>query len=297
MTSVVVTLFDHPDKANEAMLALEKAGFTRANMESVESDPESQSFFKRLFTTDGGEKLAAKQTMEYLTRMGIPDEEANAYADQVRKGNSLLIVRCSDDQQAQRATELLRQYPFEEAELERQDLPKAEPPEARSERDIQGPEEEVAVGKQKIETGEEQFEEFDTSAEELQAGAATGTHAGEVEDVLAPQEVDVDEFGAQAQPRFEQFEPDIRRHYDENLATTGYRFSDFARGYRYGMALAESSDYRGHDWQNIEPIASRHWEARSEDIGPWERFKESVRYGWHKIRGDEESLQTPPGRA
>lgn len=367
MTSIVVTLFDHPDKANEAMIALEKAEFTRANMECIESDPESQSFFKRLFTTDGGEEMAAEHTMEYLTEMGIPDDEAKAYADQVRKGNSLLIVRCANEQEAQRATELLRQYPFEDTATEKRDIAeepkekqaaKAEPHARKGDarksdgEKIEAVEEELAVGKREVQTGgvraekevvEEDVEEevilqhedvnverrqvdrpleegegaFDKEEtievsesreeavvskeprvrEEVVINKDVEEHPETVKETLRHEEINIDEFGAKAESRYEQFEPDLQRHYDENLAHRGHDFDEHARGYRYGMALAESSEYRGHDWENVEPVAARQWESQSDDIGPWENFKNSVRHGWNKIRGEEGTERDRPGRA
>lgn len=116
MTYVVASLFDHPDKANEAMHALERSGFDARNIESIESDPESQSFLKRVFSSEGGEQLQAEKTMDFMTGMGIPKDEAQDYAQKVKKGQSLLLINCDTNAEAKRARNILDRYPFEEAE-------------------------------------------------------------------------------------------------------------------------------------------------------------------------------------
>ncbi len=118
MAYVVATLFDHPDKANEGMRALERSGFNSNDIECIESDPEKQSFFKRVFTSDGGEELQAEKTMDFMTGMGIPEDEAKDYAKKVKKGQSLLLVNVDTSAEAERARNVLDRYPFEGTEEE-----------------------------------------------------------------------------------------------------------------------------------------------------------------------------------
>ena len=123
MTYVVATLFDHPDKANEGMHALERSGFNANDIKCIESNPEKQSFFKRVFSSDDSEELQAEKTMDFMTGMGIPKDEAEDYAQKVKKGQSLLLVNTESNGEAERARDLLDRYPFEGAEEERREEP------------------------------------------------------------------------------------------------------------------------------------------------------------------------------
>ena len=89
--------------------------------------------------------------------------------------------------------------------------------------------------------------------------------------------------------RYEQFESDIRSHYDQHYATeagvSDEQFDEYSVGYRYGMSLAEHEPFRQHTWEEIEPLAREGWE--SHNAGTWEDFREPIYFGWIRIRGDE----------
>lgn len=231
MIHYVVSLFDHPDKLNEVMNSLERAGFDRSNIENIKSDPESQNFFKRVFTDEGGEEMKAEQALEYMTGLGIPEDEADDYADEVKKGRSLLLVRCTSDAEVEQARNVINPARRKER-TEATDSP-------RSEIDVQG-------------------------------------------------------LSERALPRYQQFEPQFRTHYEEHFADADYEFDEYSRGYRYGMALAEDEDYRGEQWEDVEQEAGRQWE--SQEASTWDNFREAVRYGWYQIRGKEDEFERRPPR-
>ncbi len=103
---------------------------------------------------------------------------------------------------------------------------------------------------------------------------------------MRKEHIDIENLARKAKPRFEQFEPQLRAHYQENYADSDHDFEDYSRGYRYGMALAESDQHRGNNWNDIEADASRRW--KSQESTGWEDFKDAVRHGFQRIRGGDE---------
>ncbi len=349
MAYVVVTLFEHPDRANEGMNALERAGFNRSNMECIESDPESQKFFKRLFTTDGGEEMEAERAMEFLTEMGIPEDDAEDYSDKVRKGKSMVLVRCSSEAEAEEATNILNQDTLKAGEKELRHG-ETRSPAAGEEATVEAAEEELTVGKREVETGgvriekevteepveeevqlreehvdverrqvdrplgegeeaftEESIEVSETREEpvaekkqrvreEVKVKKDVEDRSETVKETVRRETINVRDISERAEGRFNQFESDYRAHFDENYADTDHEFNDYSMGYQYGMGLAESDEYRGANWEEVEPEARQSWEAQGDDMGAWEEFKDSVRYGWRKIRGEEDPQHRRPGR-
>jgi uncharacterized protein (TIGR02271 family) len=88
---------------------------------------------------------------------------------------------------------------------------------------------------------------------------------------------------AAAGRRFEDEEPDFRRHYETAYARAGQPYDHWAPAYRYGYALATEPRYAGRDWSTLEAEARRDWEARYQ--GSWDEFKGAVHYGWEHVRG------------
>lgn len=86
--------------------------------------------------------------------------------------------------------------------------------------------------------------------------------------------------------RYEQFEPELQAHYEQQYADEDRDFSEYSRDYRYGMALAEDEGYRSRNWEEVEPEAGRHWETQEDTT--WDNIKDAVRYGWQRIRGRED---------
>ena len=84
------------------------------------------------------------------------------------------------------------------------------------------------------------------------------------------------------------YEPDFRQNYESNFANTGYGYDQYRPAYRYGLELAKDPRYDGMDWNTLELQAHRNWNEGT--MGPWNRYKEAVRYGWERGR------ESTPGR-
>lgn len=121
--------------------------------------------------------------------------------------------------------------------------------------------EEVVVGKevdQRTETVRETVKRTDVDVEQMPAGARTQATS------------------------FESFDTDFRSNFTTTYGTRGQTYERYVPAYRYGYTLATDERYRGRDWAAIEADARRSWNTSQ---GPWEDFKDAVRYAWDKVRG------------
>jgi hypothetical protein len=74
---------------------------------------------------------------------------------------------------------------------------------------------------------------------------------------------------------------DFRAHYRDSLSSSGGVYEDYEPAYRYGAELGSNARYRGRGWSDIEVDARRDWES-SNPSRAWERFKAAVRRGWER---------------
>jgi hypothetical protein len=78
------------------------------------------------------------------------------------------------------------------------------------------------------------------------------------------------------------YEPDFRQNYETNFANTGYGYDQYRPAYHYGFELAKDPRYNAMDWNTLEMQAHRNWNEGT--MGPWERYKDAVHYGWERGR-------------
>jgi len=221
-----------------------------------------------------------------LVGAGIPESDAHFYAEGVRRGGTLVILKASDDM-ANRAHDIMQRHGA------------------------------VDVDKRSAEwrsTGWTRFDENTepytgaTSADEewresskvgtvggsvagAAAGAAMGSVAGPVGTVVGGAAGAAggagigalgDVAGEKAEDHFRRHDNDFRTHYQTYGASSGYTYDQYQPIYRYGYSLATDPNYRGWDWDRIEPEARRRWEERNPNT--WDRFKASVRYAWERAK-------------
>jgi predicted glutamine amidotransferase len=94
---------------------------------------------------------------------------------------------------------------------------------------------------------------------------------------------------------YRQYEPEFRRHYETTYAGTPYGYADYEPAYQYGYTLATNPRYRGRTWSEIEPEARRRWEA-DEDTA-WEDMSAAVEHAWDEVEdalGNEDEEYTRP---
>jgi hypothetical protein len=190
-----------------------------------------------------------------LTGAGVPEEDANYYAEAVRRGGALVTVR-ADDSRADPAARIMRSHGA--VDIER----RAEMWRSEGWTGHDPTREPYSV---------EQIERERAAYHDALAGTAgvAPTYAGMT--------------GAWDDQR-----DYFRMHHGETYGgTTG--FEEYEPAYRYGWDIGSSDRYRGRAWNDIEPELRTDWERRYPN-GGWERFKAAVRRGWERTSNAVESV-------
>jgi uncharacterized protein (TIGR02271 family) len=103
-----------------------------------------------------------------------------------------------------------------------------------------------------------------------------------VRDTVRRTEVEVERMGnGNARTDFNKFDNDFRTHFQNTYGSRGMAYDRFQPAYRYGYDLSSDQRFQGRQWNEIERDVRRDWESRNQ--GPWEDFKDAVRYGWNRI--------------
>jgi hypothetical protein len=184
-----------------------------------------------------------------LVKGGVPEEEANMYAEGIRRGGTLVSVFVTDMTYGDARHVLDAHHPVdihERAGTWRQQgwttfQESAEPGTAQQMRDRQ------------------------TAA----ASTSTTTSAAS--------------SAAVSSPVFDSYIPNYRDNYDTHFADRGYTFDQYLAAYRYGYDLANDARYAEVDWIVVEPDARRRWQDRNPNYS-WEHFKEATHYAWDRVR-------------
>jgi hypothetical protein len=222
-----------------------------------------------------------------LVGAGVPEEDANFYAEGVRRGGTLVMVKSSDDM-ANNAYTIMQRAGAVDVD-ERSGTYRSS---GWSRFD------ETAKpydGVTSIDDKWERSSKAGTAGGAL-AGAATGATMGAVGGpvgavvggaVGAAAGAGVgaagDVAGKSIEESFDAYDTDFRSHYDSYAADRGYTYDQYQPVYQYGYTLATNPAYRDRDWNAIESDARYRWEERNP--GTWEEFKDAVHYAWDKVRG------------
>jgi hypothetical protein len=225
-----------------------------------------------------------------LVGAGIPEEDAGFYAEGIRRGGTLVMVK-SDDAMAQSAYDVMRRYGAVDVD-ERSGTWRQS---GWGGFDTNASPYTGTTGSTDIDDKWERSSKVGTAGGAV-AGAATGAAIGSVGGPVGTAIGGVagavtgagigaagDVAGETAEDAYSRYDSDFRTHYQSSAANSGYTYDQYAPVYRYGYGLANDPMYRDRDWTTIESDARRRWEERNP--GTWEQFKDSVRYAWDKARG------------
>ncbi len=306
MTRIIASLYDQPHYATEVVEQLGEAGFDDSQLLCIEPDRSDPEVLRVHHGPGGdGEPLDWGASLDAMEQFGISDDDAAHYADEIAAGRSLIAVH-SDEELSGRAHQIINRVPLEqsheESTLDNEPLPAtqshASGDDIQSGNLGQGRDDsnftEIVEMSDDSEDGPAQSDVFRASEHEAQASEAdAGPHVDTTDDSAhstgdSPPGSTLGELSSDvARERFKLYRPDFVRHYQARYAPfESYEFDDYARAYRFGMALAADTEDRDHQWPDAEPQARRQWEAHVQH--PWSHFREAVRFGWYTIRGQRE---------
>lgn len=213
-----------------------------------------------------------------LIGLGIPEEDANAYTEGVRRGGTLLTVHTPDDRADLAANVLNRYSPvnvqqrtsgWRQAGWTRFDADAG--PFRRYDRE--------ADREHSLDTGTTGAADLDREQNRY------GEHLAERDLTTGERDTEDGRTTYDTASGFDLYEIDFRRHFDRTFATTGYGYDRYRPAYVYGYDLHRSSDCNGDcRWEDVESNARRDWE-QTHPSNAWEEFKEAVREGWMALAG------------
>ncbi len=199
-----------------------------------------------------------------LTGAGVSEDDADYYAESVRRGGTLVTVR-SEDSRADEAASIMRDHGA--VDIERR------------------AEQWKEQGWTRHDPSATPYSVDQLERERAAYGGSLGVTSGEKAGVRSQMGAATTASGMQvasATPTWTRdYDDDFRTHYQDNLSASGGAYEDYEPAYRYGGELGSNTRYRGRDWSDVEADARRDWESRNPNSG-WERFKAAVRHGWER---------------
>ncbi len=111
--------------------------------------------------------------------------------------------------------------------------------------------------------------------EEVVVGKEVTQRTEQVSDTVRRTEVEIEQLGGTDDAYF-------RGHWTSTFADKGGSYDDYAPAYAYGNSMARSDQYRGRQWDDIEPTLRSDWETRNPG-STWEKMKAAVRHGWERM--------------
>lgn len=217
-----------------------------------------------------------------LIDAGVPEEQANYYAEGVRRGGTLVAVE-TDEAMADRIVRIFSRYN----------------PVNIEERATTWRESSWTGSKG---AGDHTVYERPASSRYEEFRRDTGTAVGGTYPTAETEQMQTRRAGngggpswgtsgsytsgdnwAAGQSDLRMYDSDFRNHYQTHYLGSGYPYEQYEPAYRYGYTLATDSRYAGRDWRDVEDDARLYWTNYHTD-SPWEEFKDAVRHGWERVK-------------
>ena len=120
--------------------------------------------------------------------------------------------------------------------------------------------------------------------EEVVVGKETKTRTEKVRDTVRRTEVEVERLEGEISRDDSDYRADFRRDWETRYGSSGGAYETYEPAYEYGYRSASDERWRGRNWSDVESDLRSDWERRNPG-NAWDRFKDSVRYGWEKVTG------------
>lgn len=82
---------------------------------------------------------------------------------------------------------------------------------------------------------------------------------------------------------YDAYSDDFRGHYKSNYGSAGNDYDYYEPAYRQGYSYATNDDYKGRDWNTVEPEMRRSYEERH-GTGTWAKVKDAARHAFDRGR-------------
>jgi len=76
-------------------------------------------------------------------------------------------------------------------------------------------------------------------------------------------------------------------HYESTFEDGEHNYAYYLPAYRFGVDIAESTDYMILIWDSAADSIRKQWEE--EHTTPWEEIEEAVEFGWRVVKDQHEA--------
>ena len=111
--------------------------------------------------------------------------------------------------------------------------------------------------------------------EEVVVGKEVTQRTEQVSDTVRRTEVEIEQLAGADDTYY-------RSHWTSNFGGQGGTYEDYAPAYSYGNTMARNDQYKGRQWNDIEPTLRSDWETRNPG-STWDKMKSAVRHGWERM--------------
>lgn len=120
--------------------------------------------------------------------------------------------------------------------------------------------------------------------EEISVSKQVTEREQQIQDTVRHTEVNVERLDSTGTNDSDSY---YRTHFQNNLASTGTSYDDYAPAYNYGSQMRTDSRYKGRQWNDVEKDLRSDWDARNgSGDSTWEKMKAAVRHGWDRMTTD-----------
>ncbi len=215
---------------------------------------------------------AAGGIVASLVDFGIPEEEANIYAENIRRGGTLVAVEVDENRVSEAQTIMNRYNPID---LEESGSTFRTAGWTAFDEHTLTPDPTI--------TTESTYRTTDQSATRIRPVVSESPLDEPItlrDAYTERREEPVMSTGAS----YADYENRFRTHFNTNYGSSGYTYDQYSPAYRYGYTLATNDRFNTYsDWTQVEPEARRYWEERNPNT--WERFKDTIRDAWYEVTG------------
>lgn len=249
-----------------------------------------------------------------LADMGIPEENAQYFAEGVRRGGTLVTLRTSDDM-SNRARDIINNYnpvdmnvrvtewrdegwtgfgtaasPMMGRTERSADVSASEPlVDMESHSFTESPDIESRTYSDRPDMETRSYSETsDIDTRNIARDVGDVSRNVEDEDLRSAQEISdwrqetSRTTDAPMYTDFTTYSNSFRNHFSTSMYSNTYTYEQYEPAYRYGYDLATNSRYRQRNWDEIELEAQRYWDERNP--GTWDRIKNAVRHAWEEVK-------------
>jgi len=195
-----------------------------------------------------------------LVDLGVPEEQANLYAEGVRRGGTLVKVTTPEDR-SNEANRIMDRF------------------------------DPIDIDQRAGTWRSEKWSRFDPNATPYTQSEFERERSRYAQDIERSGKREVNRerqrihtYVAGRPADYDRYDPLFRTHYQTTYQNTGRSYEAFRPAYMYGYDLAGNPQYRNKTWEQVEMDARRSWESEHHDT-LWDDIKDAVREGWMRVTG------------